>query len=205
MPHAELDKHLKKPFTTKNTVLVTNTILQFLLIGIVNLYYIGTTDDFITYILSMTSLMCSLNISTLLPATYEKNLHTRGRYFASSNIFNILGEIAGFTTCASLTYEISKKSPTFALINVMVTLFLVFTFYSQQVDTEGCAYSINGLHDADFDVNSKSDESMGIITRDPYHKVYRHVFKNTEQKMDIDKKAEDDSNDVTSTEEEVTN
>lgn len=218
MSVAKLDKELIKPFATENTILVTNTLLQFLLVGIVNLYYIAITDDVYTYTLSMISLLCALNISILFPATFERNRYTRGRYFASSDNFNTLGQIAAFSTCIALTYEIAKRNYIFAIMNVCITIVLLINFYSKRVDADGYCYSTNNYNDATINSDSSLITESCVIVKSNSHQtkqLLNHVPMNSNvvncsstNNATIEKNennSDSDSDDVTSTEEEVTN
>jgi hypothetical protein len=127
-----MTEHLEeRPFSTSNSILVTNTLLQFLPITLLSAALLFITSNDFVWALSLMALFGSMTTTTILVAAYEIDHENHGFYFPIRDHVNTLAMRSALSVVLALTIhacEITNHS----LIRIasIVFSFMVFLRYA---------------------------------------------------------------------------
>ena len=145
-------------FSPENTLLVTNTLLQFWLLGVLNIGFILTTTDNWTYTMAMSSLVLVITTQVLLPATYETSKKNRGLYFDSVDRYNELGIMACCLTFLLLVYELIKQQSILSYLSTILLINIAWRYIKEYLLERGNMLSYVGLDKDDDRYEDSSNE-----------------------------------------------
>lgn len=155
-----MSNQLAIPFSPENTLLVTNSLLQFSLVGILNIAFLITTIDNWTYTLAISSLFLMITAQILLPATYETSGKTKGLYFDSVERYNEPSIIACCFSLLLICYELIKQQCIISYIAIIILVNFIWKYLKQYIMEK-----TNTLPCADLN-NDNSDMEIGSPTSD---------------------------------------
>lgn len=168
-----MKNRLAVSFSPENTLLVTNSMLQFLLLGMLNIAFIVTTEDNWTYTLAMASLVLVITTHVLLPATYETSDKTRGLYFDSIDRYNEPVIAACCLTFLSMIYELIKQKSLVSYLSTVVLVNIVWKYLKQylierttnlyRVDPDRAGVDQDSNEDLDSESNATPSDSLSEI------------------------------------------
>lgn len=160
-----MPNRLGTAFSLENTLLITNTLLQFFLLGGLNIAFVMTTNDSWTYSMAMSSLTLTIMTHTLLPASYETSKKTRGLYFECVETYNHPMIAASGLTLVTMIYELIKQNTIISHVTALILINLVRRYLRQYLTEKSASRPTYDSDESDNDefLEEESSDSLSEL------------------------------------------